>query len=516
VRIQQFTAWRLASFAGERNPGIAAVVRCSTSRRSSRPTDRWRTHDLRLAPSLHQAIHVRVRFDAGTVVLEGCGADLAAPKLPGMQWDDRVEVFRAPGYLWPRIRDVLVRDLGQRPDGVRPTGQIFEGWTAPDLRPYQEAALLAWELAERRGLIVLPTGSGKTMVAMAAMARTGLSTLCLVPTCVLLDQWHSVISSMWSGRVGRLGDGAREVERVTVTTFESAYRNMHRLGNRFDLLVVDEAHHFGCGVRDEALEMSLAAARLGLSATPPLQEAVRTRLSELIGPIVYQLAIGDLSGRFLAPFDLVTLRIVLTDQERAAYEARMGLFRQVHAAFFRLSPGASWEEFSRQVSRTPEGRRALAAWREARKIIDYTQGKRTALADLLRRHRDARVLVFTSNNESAYTIARDHFIMPMTCDIGRPEREDVLARFRRGTLRALVSARVLNEGVDVPDADVAIVLSGAMGEREHVQRVGRVLRPVEGKRALVYELIAAGTSETAKSRRRQAALAARKATDPHP
>jgi superfamily II DNA or RNA helicase len=320
---------------------------------------------------------------------------------------------------------VLVRDLGLRPDGVRPIGQIFEGWTAPDLRPYQEAALLAWELAERRGLIALPTGSGKTMVAMAAMARTGLSTLCLVPTRVLLDQWHSVISSMWSGRVGRLGDGAREVERVTVTTFESAYRNMHCLGNRFDLLVVDEAHHFGCGVRDEALEMSLAAARLGLSATPPLQEAVRTRLSELIGPIVYQLAIGDLSGRFLAPFDLVSLRIVLTDHERAAYEARMGLFRQVHAAFFRISPGASWEEFSRQVSRTPGGRRALAAWREARKIIDYTQGKRTALADLLRRHRDARVLVFTSSNESAYTIARDHFIMPMTCDIGRREREDV-------------------------------------------------------------------------------------------
>src|SRR6266545_4778652 len=95
-------------------------------------------------------------------------------------------------------------------DPDRPHGQIFEGWTAPDLRPYREAALLAWELAELRGLIDLPTGSGKTM---AAMARTGLSTLCLVPTRVLFDQWHSVISSMWSGRVGRLGDGAREVER---------------------------------------------------------------------------------------------------------------------------------------------------------------------------------------------------------------------------------------------------------------------------------------------------------------
>ncbi len=144
-------------------------------------------------------------------------------------------------------------------------------------------------------------------------------------------------------------------------------------------------------MRDEALEMSLAAARLGLSATPPLQEAVRTRLSELIGPIVYQLALGDLSGRFLAPFDVVTLRIVLTDHGRAAYEARMGPFDKSTPHSF----GSVRARHRRNsgVSRTPEGRRTLAAWREARKIIDYTQGKRTALADLLRRHRDARVLV---------------------------------------------------------------------------------------------------------------------------
>jgi len=102
--------------------------------------------------------------------------------------------------------------------------------------------------------------------------------------------------------------------------------------------------------------------------------------------------------------------------------------------------------------------------------------------------------------------------MPITCDIGRKERDEALERFRRGTLRALVSARVLNEGLDVPDADVAIVVGGSLGEREHVQRVGRLLRPAPGKRALVYELVTRGTSEVRQARRRRAGLGSRVAS----
>ena len=101
--------------------------------------------------------------------------------------------------------------------------------------------------------------------------------------------------------------------------------------------------------------------------------------------------------------------------------------------------------------------------------------------------------------------------MPLTCDIGRQERDDVLERFRHGELRALVSARVLNEGLDVPDADVAVVVGGALGEREHVQRVGRLLRPSEGKRAVVYELVTRNTVEVGQARRRRQGLVARTA-----
>lgn len=129
------------------------------------------------------------------------------------------------------------------------------------------------------------------------------------------------------------------------------------------------------------------------------------------------------------------------------------------------------------------------------------------MRSLFERHRDARLLIFTPDNATAYAVAREHLVTPITCNIRRAERDQALARFGRGELRALVSARVLNEGIDVPDADVAIVVGGAMGEREHVQRIGRLLRPREGKTARVFELVIAGTSEMHAARRRRRGLA---------
>jgi superfamily II DNA or RNA helicase len=168
----------------------------------------------------------------------------------------------------------------------------------------------------------------------------------------------------------------------------------------------------------------------------------------------------------------------------------------------------------RAAARTAEGRHALGAWREARRLLALTDAKRRTLRALLARHRDARVLVFTADNASAYAIAREHLIMPLTCDVGRPERDAVLDAFRQGRLRALVSSRVLNEGLDVPDADVGVVIGGALGEREHVQRVGRLLRPSPGKRALVYELVTRHTIEVRQAWRRRQGLVSRRSAQP--
>ena len=255
--------------------------------------------------------------------------------------------------------------------------------------------------------------------------------------------------------------------------------------------------------------MSTATARLGLTATPPRDPEVLARLGEHVGPVVFELAVGDLAGSFLSSFDLITLTLDLTGGERGIYEREMAAFYRVFRPFRSSCPDAEWQDFVRAASRSDEGRRAVSAWRHARRLLGYTTAKREVLGQLLRRHADSRVLIFVPDNQTAYAIARDRLVMPITCDIKKAERQSALDRFRRGELRCLVSARVLNEGIDVPDADVAIVVGGALGEREHVQRVGRVLRPVPGKRALVYELVTRATTEVRQSRVRRASLAAK-------
>jgi superfamily II DNA or RNA helicase len=328
----------------------------------------------------------------------------------------------------------------------------------------------------------------------------------MVPTRALLEQWLRVLEQHGIDRPGCYGDGTREEAPITVATFESAYRHMSQLGNRFDLLIVDEAHHFGHGMRDEALEMTTAEARLGLTATPPRREPASTRLAELIGPTVYALGIGHLAGQYLASFDRITLKVHLNSAERAIYEESMADFHRVYDAFHRTLPDGDWVAFTRMASRTPEGRRALDGFRRARRLLGFTEGKRKLLGRLLDRCRDGRTIIFTADNEAAYAIAREHLVMPLTCDIGRRERGEVLARFQAGELRSLVSARVLNEGVDVPDADVAIVVGASLGEREHVQRVGRLLRPSPGKKAVIYEMVTPNTMEIRQARTRGESL----------
>jgi superfamily II DNA or RNA helicase len=447
---------------------------------------------------------VELSFESGTVVVRGLPAPLAAG-IGCLLWDRRCRVHRARAADLSRLRaELRLRHIESRESLAAPPP--LAEWAPPSLRPYQQAALVSWEAAEQRGLVVLPTGAGKTRLALAALAACGVSALILVPTRVLLHQWLGELALHYRGAVGQLGDGEQRVEAITVATFEAGFRNMQRFGDRFALLVVDEAHHFGAGVRDEALLMSVADKRLGLTATPP-DGPQRARLEGLVGPVVFTLSIGDLTGQFLADYDLAVLRLRFSDAERTRYEAAVHAFRQVHEPFRRIAPHGTWQDFVRAASRTPEGQCALRAFRASRELVQYPAAKQRAVMELLARHRGARLLVFTADNPTAYRIAREALIMPITCDIGRAERDTALADFRAGRLTALVSARVLNEGLDVPDAEVAIVVGGMHGVREHVQRVGRLLRPRPGKRALIYELVVADTHEERVALTRRRALA---------
>ncbi len=448
---------------------------------------------------------MQLLFDRGTLLIRGNPAE--AGRLPGVLWDPRIGAWRAPAYRHVELAKELARRYADFHDEARLQLPAPPSIGCPGLRPYQAAAVAAWELAGRRGIIALPTGAGKTRTAIAAIARTGLRALCLVPTRVLLAQWVKMLGEAGLGPIGEYGDGRRFEHPVTVATFASAWRNVETLGNRFDLLVVDEVHHFGLGAGDEALEMCTAAARLGLSATLPDDPIRRARLDALVGPEVYRASVEELAGRYLAAFQLVTITVGLTPEERRAYDAEVSVFRPLCRAFFDSAPGASWSDFASAAGKSDEGRRALAAWRRSRSIVRYGTAKRGVVHDLLLRHRTHRILVFAADNDTAYAVAREHLVQPITCDIGPKERARALQRFFDGELRILVSARVLNEGIDVPAADIAIVVGGSQGSREYIQRVGRVLRPSEGKEAVVYDLVTRGTFEVRLAHRHRRALA---------
>ena len=446
---------------------------------------------------------VRLRFERGTLSLDGPGVDALA----GVLWDPRTAGYRAAAHRFAAV----VADAGAR--AITLEGDLRAGWgprasgarTSVDLglRSYQSQALAAWAAFDQRGVVVLPTGAGKTRVAIAAMVETGLPTAIICPTRVLATAWRLELERWLAEPIGMIGDGERRVERITVMTFESAYRHMDTLGDRFGLLVVDEVHHFGAGVRVEALEACAATARLGLTATaPPRGSAAAERIEDVVGPIVFEMGFGDLVGTHLARVTLTRISVKLDDEERDLYDRRARRFREMSHAFLRAYPGADYVTLARALAETTEGRHALRDHGKAQELASFPRAKRQLTRELLARHEEDRSIVFTAYAENAYCVARDNLIPVIAAETSARERQRVLEAFREGRVRAIASARVLNEGVDVPDARIAIIVAGTRGAREHVQRIGRVLRPAPDKRALVYELVTRDTLDERRARTR--------------
>jgi superfamily II DNA or RNA helicase len=152
----------------------------------------------------------------------------------------------------------------------------------------------------------------------------------------------------------------------------------------------------------------------------------------------------------------------------------------------------------------PRAREALLAKSAAREIMMNAERKVDRLATILDRHRDDRIIVFTAHTDLVYRLSERFLIPAITAETAAAERRDVLERFREGTYGRVVAANVLDEGVDVPDASVAVVFSGSGSEREFTQRLGRILRPTDdGERAVLYELVSAETAEERVAGRRR-------------
>jgi superfamily II DNA or RNA helicase len=444
----------------------------------------------------------KLKFESGTLALEGANENDFVPT--AFVWDKRTLHFRAPAFKYRQIVKDFIRaktvyeDLAKKYDKFD-----FRQKFQLNPRPYQTASIEAWRRNERCGVIVLPTGAGKTHTATMAIEMCGRQALVVVPTLDLMNQWYDLLLSTFNAEIGLIGGGFYEIGAVTVTTYASAYRHQERIGNQFGLIIFDECHHLPSEGYKYAAEFAIAPFRLGLSATPDRADGNDSLLEELVGKFVYRLEAQQLAGEYLADYIVERIEVDLTDEERELYKRERDVFRSFTRAK-NISFGSTdgWKTFVMQSVRSEDGRRAMKAYRNSKKIALGTNVKLGVLQDLLVRHRRDKVLIFTAENEMVYRISNDFLIPAITHETNVKERKFWLDALNKGDVLALATSKVLNEGVNIPDASVAIILSGSGSSREHIQRLGRILRKKEDKQAILYEVVTRNTAEEYISQRR--------------
>ncbi|MCP6763055.1 MAG: DEAD/DEAH box helicase family protein [Fischerella sp. CENA71] len=445
-------------------------------------------------------------FDRGTLILHPpprgkAWTDYAV-------WDDRVEKFRIPAIRYRPLVEALQAEDTYFVDEAKGFNSL-ELLSSLEMEPYphQSEALTAWKLAGRQGVVVLPTAAGKTYLAQMAMEATPRSTLIVVPTLDLMHQWYAhLMSAFPDAEVGLLGGGSRDKTAILVATYDSAAIHAESLGNQYGLLIFDECHHLPTDFNRVIAEYAIAPYRLGLSATPERSDGKHTDLNMLIGPEVYRKRAEDLAGKALAEHEIVQIKVKLSQHERQKYneliQTRNDFLQQAKIS---LGSIQGWQKFVQMSARSQAGRRAMLAHRQAKEIAVGTDGKLRILANLLAKHYPERTLIFTADNTTVYRISQEFLIPAITHQTPVKERHEVLTKFREGEYKTLVASHVLNEGVDVPAASIAIILSGTGSAREYTQRLGRVLRKGKdnNKQAILYEVVAEDTAEEGTSARRR-------------
>jgi superfamily II DNA or RNA helicase len=447
----------------------------------------------------------KLSFSEGTLVLEGMTRPALSrvfDTLPWI-WDRRVNAWRCDAIQFAAAQECLRRAACHVDEAVVAWQSVH--WPKErihTLRTEQQDAVDAW-FKVRCGCIVMPTGTGKTEVALSIMARTATSTLVVAPVRDLMYQWHRRIVQSLGYDAGIIGDNVFRVKPVSITTYDSACIHMDKLGNQFGLIVFDECHHLPGNMRRDAARMSAAPLRLGLTATPQRSDGRHVDLSWLIGPIAYEMPIAAAKGRTLADYEVVRIPVHLSDAEQARYDRSSRQVRDYIIERRKSDPKFNWEDLCAETGKTPAARRALHAYLAKKSIEDRAEEKLRVLEDMFRLHVGEPCIVFAGSNAMARDVAQRFLIPCLLSHCGKKERLEVLQSFADGSYPALVANQVLDEGVDLPEAKVAIVIGGSSSSRQAKQRLGRILRRTGNARAILYEIVCADTNEERRSRRRR-------------
>lgn len=353
-----------------------------------------------------------------------------------------------------------------------------DGWT---LRPYQRDAVEGF-WAGGSGVVVLPCGAGKTIVGAAAMARAQATTLILVTNTVSARQWKAELlarTNLTEDEIGEYSGARKEIRPVTIATYQvmttkrkGVFPHLEVFDTRdWGLIIYDEVHLLPAPIFRFTADIQ-SRRRLGLTATLIREDGREGDVFTLIGPKRYDAPWKEVEAQgWIAPAECVEVRVTLPDSERLVY-----------------------------ATAEPEDRYRLAA---------STAEKTRLVEHLIERHADEQVLVIGQYLDQLAEIAEHVGAPTITGETGVKERERLFEAFRQGEERVLVVSKVANFSVDLPEASVAIQVSGSFGSRqEEAQRLGRLLRPkADGRRARFYTVVSRDTVDADFAHNRQRFLA---------
>jgi len=447
---------------------------------------------------------LRLHYDNGTIVIRGIN------HIPFATFDPRTNALRAMAMYHRDIIEYL------KSSDIEYDDQVLDLIPSPylkasgiKLRDYQQKALSSWIDAGMKGCIVLPTGAGKTVIGVKALEKVNVSSLIIVPTLDLMDQWVSILSKTFGIEIGKLGGGDDNVQAVTVSTYDSAYIRAASLGNKFALTIYDEVHHLPSPGYRSIAEQFASPYRMGLTATIEREDELHKELPKLVGGVVFKIAPGQLAeNRHLAQYTIERRQVDLLPDEMVEYRKNYGKFLySMKKLGFRLNSPNAFRRLIMISSRNRFARDAILARNKAMGIALNSRAKFEELKEILAENKGVKTIIFTQHNSLVYDISNKFLIPFITHKSNKDERKDVLKGFRDGRYRAIVTSKVLDEGVDVPDAELGIIVSGTGSSREFIQRLGRLLRPKHDNReAKLVEIVSSETREVGTSRRRKMAL----------
>ena len=384
-----------------------------------------------------------------------------------------------------RLKQALLKvgwpadDLAGYVDGeAHPIELREDGWV---LRPYQREAVDGF-WAGGSGVVVLPCGAGKTLVGAAAMAKAAATTLILVTSTVAGRQWKRELiarTSLTEAEIGEYSGERKEIRPVTIATYQvmttrrkGEFRHLALFDSRdWGLIVYDEVHLLPAPIFRLTADLQ-SRRRLGLTATLVREDGREGDVFSLIGPKRYDAPWKDIESQgWIAPAECTEVRVTLTDAERMRY-----------------------------ATAEPEERYRVAA---------TARTKLAVVRRLVQRHAGDQILVIGAYLDQLETLGEELDAPVIQGSTTTRERERLYDAFRRGEVSTLVVSKVANFSVDLPEAAVAVQVSGTFGSRqEEAQRLGRVLRPkADGKTAHFYAVVARDTLDAEYAAHRQRFLA---------